>query len=175
MKKRIGKVLLVLVGGFLIFLIAGIVIRKVKGEQAAEKIRTLPVLAMKDIWGNSFTTEKIPSGPLLITFFHPECDHCKYEISSLISTDLIDSQLAILLVSYAKVDDIQSFIQEVGNIDALNMHILHDPDFRMSDLYRADILPSNFIYNKELKLVKVFKGATKPETIMKYLNGNDKD
>jgi len=173
MKKRIGKVLLVLIGGFLIFLIAGIMTKKVKAEQAAEKIRTLPELVMKDIWGNSVATDKILSGPLLITFFHPECDHCKYEISSLISTDWIDSQLTILLVSYAKVDDIQSFIQEVGNIEALNMHILHDPDFRMSDLYRADVLPSNFIYDKELKLAKVFKGATKPETIFKYLHGND--
>jgi len=165
--------LLVLVGGFLIFLIGAIMIKKVKAEQAAEKIRILPVLVMKDIWGNSFTTDQILSGPLLITFFHPECDHCKCEISSLISTDLIDSQLTILLVSYAKVNDIQSFMQEVGNIDALNMQILHDPDFRMSDLYRADVLPSNFIYDKELRLVKVFKGATKPETILKYLNEND--
>ncbi len=173
MKKRIGKVLLVLVGGFLIYLIAGIMTKKVKSEQAAEKIRTLPVLVMKDIRGNSFSTDQITSGPLLITFFHPECDHCKYEISSFVSNDWIDSQLTILLVSYAKVDDIQSFIQEVGDIDALNMHILHDSDFRMSDLYRADVLPSNFIYNKELELVKVFKGATQLETILKYLNRND--
>lgn len=173
MKKRIGKALLVLVGGLLIFLTGGIMTRKVKAEQAAEKIRTLPVLVLKDIWGNSFSTDQITSGPLLITFFHPECDHCKYEISSLIGTDLIDSQLTALLVSYAKVDDIQSFMQEVGNTDALNMHILHDPDFRMSDLYRADVIPTNFIYDKELRLVKVFKGATKPETILKYLNGND--
>ena len=40
-------------------------------------------------------------------------------------------------------------------------------------MYRADVLPSNFIYDKELRLVKVFKGATKAETILKYLNGND--
>lgn len=173
MKKRIGKVLLVLVGGVVILLISGIMTKKVKAEKAAEKIRTLPLLVMKDIRGNSFNTDQITSGPLLITFFHPECDHCKYEISSIVNTKLIDSQLAILLVSYANVDDIQSFIQEVGNIEALNMHILYDPDFRMSDLYRADVLPSNFIYNEKLELVKVFRGATKPETIMKYLNEND--
>jgi thiol-disulfide isomerase/thioredoxin len=173
MKKRIGKVLLVLVGGFLILLISGIMIKKVKAEKAAEKIRTLPVLVMKDIWGNSFSTDQITSGPLLITFFHPECDHCKYEISSLGKAELIDSQLTILLVSFAEVDDIQSFVQEVGNIEALNMHILYDPDFRMSDLYSADVLPSNFIYNKELELIKVFRGATRPEAIMKYLNEND--
>jgi thiol-disulfide isomerase/thioredoxin len=173
MKKRLGKVLLVLLGGFLIFLTAGIITKKVKGEQAAEKIRILPTIVMKDIRGNSFTTDQISSGPLLITFFHPECDHCKYEISALISTDLIDSQVAIILVSYAKVDQIRSFMQAVGNSDALNVHILHDPDFRMSDLYRANVLPSNFIYDKELRLVKVFKGATKPEAILKYLIEND--
>lgn len=173
MKRRIGLLLLAVMFGLMIVLIGGIMTKKEKADQAAEKIRTLPVLVMKDIWGNSFNTDQITSGPLLITFFHPECDHCKYEISSLVSTDLIDSHLTIILVSYAESTEVQSFMEEVGNVDALNMHILLDLDFKMSDLYKADVLPSNFIYNKELELVKVLRGATKPETIMKYLNDND--
>lgn len=173
MKKRIGKILLVLVGGFVIFLIAGIMTKKAKAEQAAEKISTLPAVVMRDMSGNYFNTDQVSSGPLLITFFHPECEHCKYEVSSLVSTDVISSQLTILLVTYSDSTEVQIFMREIGNVDALNMHILLDHDFRMSDLFGADVLPSNFIYNKELELVKVLKGTTRPETILKYLNGND--
>lgn len=173
MKKRIGKFLLVLTLGLLIFLIGGTMIRKVKAEEAADKIRSLPDLVMKDIMGNFFKTDQITSGPLLITFFHPECDHCRYEISSLVSGDLLDSQLTILLVSYAESAEIQVFMQHIGIMDASIMHILLDTDFKMSDLYGANVMPSNFIYDKELRLVKVFKGATQPETILKYLNEND--
>ena len=31
-------------------------------------------------------------------------------------------------------------------------------------------MPSNFLYNDSLQLVKVFKGCTRPEAIMKYLH-----
>lgn len=173
MKKLSGKLLLVLAFGFLVFLIGGTMIKKVQAEEAAEKIRSLPDLVMTDIWGNVFRTDQITSGPLLITFFHPECEHCRYEISSLLDCGLTDSQLKILLVSYADSVEIQSFMQHLGIPEASTMHILHDPDFRMSDLYGADIIPSNFIYDKDLQLVKVFRGATRPETLLKYLNSND--
>lgn len=173
MKKLAGKLLLMLTFGFLIFLISGTMIRKAKAEEAAEKIRNLPDLVMTDIRGNIYRTDQINSGPLLITFFHPECDHCRYEISSLLDSGLPDSKLTILLVSYADSGEIQSFMQQLDIADGSNLHILHDPDFKMSELFGAKIMPSNFIYNDSLQLVKIFKGSTRPEVMMKYLYGND--
>ncbi|MBE0675363.1 MAG: redoxin domain-containing protein [Bacteroidales bacterium] len=174
MKKLAGKLLLILTFGFFIFLIGGTLIRKANAEEAAAKIRSLPDLIMTDIRGNVFRTDQITSGPLLITFFHPECDHCRYEISSLLETGLHESQLTLLLVSYADRAEIQSFMQLLDIVDVSKLHILHDPDFKMSKLFGADIMPSNFIYNDSLKLVKIFKGSTRPEAMMKYLYGNDK-
>jgi len=173
MKKRAGILLLVLTFGLLIFLIGGTMIRKVKADEAAEKIRSLPDVVMTDIWGNVFRTDQITSGPLLITFFHPECDHCRYEISSLLDSGLPDSQLALLLVSYADRAEIQSFMHQLDIVEGSPLHILHDSDFKMSELFGADIMPSNFIYNDSLQLVKIFKGSTRPEAMMKYLYGND--
>lgn len=174
MKKLAGKLLLILTFGLLILLIGGTMIKKVKAEEAAEKISNLPDLVMTDIRGNIFRTDQINSGPLLITFFHPECDHCRYEISSLLDSGLPGSQLTLLLVSYADRTDIQSFMQQLDIVDGSNLHILHDSDFKMSELFGADIMPSNFIYNDSLQLVKIFKGSTRPEAMLKYLYSSDK-
>jgi hypothetical protein len=174
MKKLAGKLLLILAFGLFILLIGGTMIKKAKAEEAAGKIRNLPDLVMTDIRGNIFRTDQIKSGPLLIAFFHPECDHCRYEISSLLDSGLLHSHLTLLLVSYADRDEIQSFMQQFDIVDDSNLHVLHDLDFKMSELFGADIMPSNFIYSDSLQLVKIYKGSTRPEAMMKYLYSNDR-
>jgi hypothetical protein len=173
MKKRAGKFLLLLTFSLVIFLIGSTMIRKAKAEKAVEKIRSLPNLFVKDIRGNVFSTDQITSGPLLITFFHPECDHCRYEISSFMGNHLPDSNIKILLVSYADRTSLVTFLEDIGISYASNLYVLIDPDFRMTNMFGAEIIPSTYIYNDSLQLVKIFKGATKPETLLKYLTGND--
>ena len=174
MKNLICKLLLTIMFGLLVFLICGFFIRMAKIEKASDRIKTLPDLVLRDIRGNTFRTSQIHTGPVLITFFHPECDHCKYEISSLLGSVLLDSPLTILLVSYADTSEILSFMQQFDINETSTLHIIYDPDFRMSDLFRADVLPSNFIYNDSLQLVKIFKGSTRPEAFMRYMFSDDK-
>ena len=173
MKKLIGKLLFAVLSGLLVFLICGILIRKAKAEAAADKIKRLPDLVITDIGGDTLRTDQIHSGPLLITFFHPKCDHCRYEILSFMASDMLDNPLTVLIISYADKGEIQSFMQQLDIPDAPNLHIFHDPDFALSDLFGADIMPSNYLYNDSLRLVKVFKGSTRPEAILKFLYDHD--
>jgi len=160
--------------GLLVFLICGIFIRKAQAEKAADRIETLPDLVLTDIRGDTVRTSQIHTGPVLITFFHPECEHCKYEISSLLSSGLLDSLLTILLISYADRSEILSFMQQFDIDDTSTLHIVQDPEFRMNDLFGAAVMPSNFIYNDSLQLVKIFKGSTRPEAFIRYLFSDDK-
>ena len=174
MKNLIRKLLFAVLSGLMVFLICGIFIRKTKAEKASDRIKMLPDLVLSDIWGDTIRTSQIHTGPVLITFFHPECDHCKYEITALLSSALLDSQLTILLVSYADRSEIISFMGQFDIDNTSTLHLLHDPDFRMSNLFRADVMPSNYIYNDSLQLVKIFKGSTRPEAFMRYIISDDK-
>jgi thiol-disulfide isomerase/thioredoxin len=174
MKNLMRKLLFAFMSGLLFFLIYGIFIRKAKAEEAFDRIKTLPDLVLTDIRGDTVRTSQIHTGPVLVTFFHPECDHCQYEISSLVSSVRIDSQLTILLISYADKSEILSFMRKFDIEDTSTIHVLHDPDFRISDLFRAYVLPSNYIYNDSLQLVKIFKGSTRPEAFMRYMFSDDK-
>jgi hypothetical protein len=51
--------------------------------------------------------------------------------------------------------------------------VLSDTAFIFSELFRTDVIPSNFIYNKDLKLVKALRGETTIETITKYLQSDN--
>jgi thiol-disulfide isomerase/thioredoxin len=146
--------------------------RRTNAEEAVSRIRTLPDLVLTDVNGNLYATSELNSGPLLIIFFHPECDHCRYELASLMAGGSLNKDFKFLFISYDNKDKIRSFMQELGILDKTNVHVLHDPDFSLRDLFGATIIPTNFIYNDSLQLVKVFKGSVKPETIMKYLNGS---
>ncbi len=174
MKNLIRKLILVVMSGLLVLLIYGIFIRRAEAEKAADRIKTLPELVLTDIRGDTVMTSQIHTGPVLITFFHPECDHCKYEISSILGSTLIGSQVTVLLVSYASKSEIISFMRQFDIDGSSTLHILHDPDHMLVDLFRADAMPSNYIYNDNLQLVKIYKGTTKPEALMRYLFSDDK-
>lgn len=173
MKREIAKFLLLVPISLLVLLFVAILTRKARAEVAAERIRVLPDLELTDINGEAFNAARLIPGPLLLIFFHPECDHCRYEISTLLSNDSLSCNARIILVSYAGKSEIRSFLQEFKISDTSRMHIIHDPDLKMSELFGANIIPANFIYNDSLRLVKIFKGPVKPETIMKYLYDSD--
>jgi hypothetical protein len=174
MKKRIAKLIVAATMAILVFLIWGSLFRKAKAEEAAERIRSLPDLVLFDINGNVFRTDQITSGPLLITYFHPECDHCRYEIASIFRSDLLDSDVKIILVSHADLSQIKLFMEQFDGRDYPALNVLHDPDLSFGEIFGTEVIPSNFIYNKDLQLIKAFRGETTTETILKYLHSSDK-
>ena len=173
MKRRIARLLIATCGVIVIFLIGGTIFKKIKAEEAVARIRSLPDMVFTDINGNIFRTDQISTGPLLITYFHPECDHCRYEISSILSCDLLNSNLTILLVSHADLSQIETFMEQFDKRDSPSLHVLHDQYLIFREVFGTDIIPSSFIYNSDLQLVKSFKGEVTTETILKYLQSSD--
>jgi thiol-disulfide isomerase/thioredoxin len=170
MKKKLGKILLLIPLVLVILFALATLKRQANAKEAAYRIQTLPDLVITDLNGNLYTTSGLKRGPLLIAFFHPECDHCRYELSSLVADGSLNKEFEFLFISYDSKEKIRSFIQELGIPENTNVHVLLDTEFMLRDLFGATVIPANFIYDDSLHLVKAFKGSVKPETIMKYLN-----
>ena len=113
MKKRIAKVVLAGIAVVFFLLIGGIISKRQKASEQFARISALPDFTIPTIDGSLFNTSEISEGPLLITYFHPECEHCQYEISSLANSNIPDSGVKILLVSYAGSQQIRSFMGEL--------------------------------------------------------------
>jgi hypothetical protein len=135
-----------------------------------KQISKLPSFSFTTLQNESFDSFQITEGPLLIVRFHPDCEHCKYEVSELLKNNILKSRLKILLVSNADRDTVIKFLDQFSFSDGPEVIPLIDTAYSFGDIFGSDIVPSNYIYNKDLKLVKILYGEVKTEAILKYMD-----
>jgi peroxiredoxin len=170
MKKRLAKIFIALLVIAFLLLAGGVYSRKIKAENAAHQIEYLPDFTLPSLNGKMFNSGEIASGPILITYFHPECDHCQYEISSILSSNLPEEDLKIILVSPADPDQVKSFVSMFDIKHEYLVWILSDTSHAFSRIFQTEIIPANYIYDKNLHLVKTAKGVITVEAIYKSLD-----
>ncbi len=169
MKKIIQRVVLILFTLLLIFLIQGM-LRKISFQrQKTESIASLPSFSFMTLLKDDFHSSDIKQGPVLIVRFHRECEHCQYEISQILASDIPSVVANLLLISSDNPDSISKFLQQFNYSDYPSVIVLADTSDSFSGIFGKDIVPSNYIYNKKLKLVKIHYGEVKTETILKNL------
>jgi hypothetical protein len=173
MRKIILSVVIVVFVLFASLLIIGIVTKTQKRKLITEKISRLPSFSFMTLTNESFNSSEITKGPVLVIRIHPECEHCQYEISEIQKSNIPASGTCVIMVSSADPDSIRNFFSQFNYSDYPAIIPLVDTSYIFGDIFGSDIVPSNYIYNKELNLVKVLNGEVKTETIIKYLQGSE--
>jgi len=166
-------VFVIIIIGLITFLIIGIIAKTHKSKIAKEMIKTLPVFSLKTLNDTVFRSDQIKEGPVLVLFFHPECEHCQYEIKTLFKSKSETSGIRILLISNAEKEAIRNFLKENNLLDYPGLVALVDETYSFGDWFGTELVPATFIYDKKLKLVRYFQGEVRPETILKYLRQDD--
>jgi len=150
-------------------LVSGIINKIQKQNRITEKISSLPSFSFVTLTDQIFNSSEIKKGPVLLIRFHPECEHCQYEISEILKSDIPFSNTWIILVSDADPDSMKKFLDQFNYSNYPSVIALSDTSYSFGDIFGSEIIPSNYIYNKELELVKVLHGEAKTESIQKYL------
>jgi len=135
------------------------------------KIQTLPQFSFPEILGNNFNSSYINSDKsCLIIYFHPECDHCQYEAEQICLNIDQFYNFQIVMISPASRESIEDFANNYHLLEIDNISILIDTLDVFHNAFGPNPLPTSFIYNKERKLVKQFKGEVTTEALLNYLN-----
>ncbi|MBA7591049.1 Thiol-disulfide oxidoreductase ResA [subsurface metagenome] len=135
------------------------------------KIQTLPQFSFQEILGNNFNSSYINSDKsCLIIYFHPECDHCHYEAEQICLNIDRFYNFQIVMISPASRESIENFANNYHLLEFDNITILIDSLDGFHDIFGHNPFPTSFIYNKERKLVKQFKGEVTTEALLNYLN-----
>lgn len=153
------------------FLCYSITIQIRQKKLIESKIQTLPQFNLKDIFNNDFNSSYINNNnSCLIIYFHPECDHCHYEAEQIcLNIDqFYNSQ--IVMISPASRESVEDFVKNNHLLEFDNITILIDTLDGFHDIFGHNPFPTSFIYNKEKKLVKQFKGEVTTEALLNYLN-----
>ena len=151
------------------FLVFGITRKTKEKALMEEQISKLPSFSFVMLDNTVYNSDNIKEGPVLIVRFHPECEHCQYEISELLKSKIPDSGIKVLLISDAERNIVISFLNQFNISEKQKIIPLLDTAFVFGEIFGKDIVPSTYIYNKDLELVEVLPGEYKIETILSYL------
>jgi len=173
MRKAITILGLFISISLLVYLIYGIMSKIDARKSSAEKIMTLPAFSFPDLSGRIINSDSISEGPVLIVKFHPECEHCRYEINEILSSPITKTGTKIFLITNAGKGKTAEYISGFNFNEVHNLYILIDTAGVFGEIFGRDMVPSNFIYNRNLELVTALYGEHKVESIMKFLGINE--
>jgi thiol-disulfide isomerase/thioredoxin len=158
---------------FTSLLVIGI-IRKIQNHKLiTEKIARFPSFCFMTLSNESFNSTEIKKGPVLVVHFHPECEHCQYEISEILKSNIPTLFSSVILISSAHPDSIIKFLNRLNYSDYASVIPLVDTSYNFESIFGSGIVPSSYIYNKRLNLVKILHGEVKTETIIKCLQESE--
>ncbi len=173
MKRIISAILIILIISITIVLLISISGKLKRQDQLSERIKRLPEFTLTALDNTSFSSSEIKEGPLLIVYFHPECEHCRYEISELFRSSLPGSGIPVLLVTRAARDSVTLFLEEFDYPETGEFITLIDTAFVFEDTFGNSIIPSGYLYDKNLNLIDALYGEYKIETILNRLKESE--
>jgi thiol-disulfide isomerase/thioredoxin len=110
-----------------------------------------------------------PSVPLVIILFNTTCEHCQYEATEIKKSMASFSQVSVLLISSEPIKTIEAFAEQYGlHTEPSVTFAKINPD-DVFETFGSASIPHIFIYGKDRRLIKEFKGETKMEAILKHL------
>ncbi len=175
MKKVIFGSIIFIIVLFTSCLVIGIA-RKLQNQKlVSEKIARFPSFSFKTLTNGSYSSLEIKKGPVLVVHYHPECEHCQYEISEILKSNIPASFTHVILISSAPIDSIKSYLYRNNYPDYPSVLFLVDTSYNFEDTFGSGIIPSSYIYNRKLILAKVLHGEVKAEAILKYLNESEQN
>jgi thiol-disulfide isomerase/thioredoxin len=167
-KIILGSIILVVVSLTLFFVI-GIVGKVHKHRLIEDKISRFPTFSFMTLSKKPFYSSEIKDGPILVVNFHPECEHCQYEISEIFKNNVPKSFTKVFLISSAHLDSIRNFLKQFNYTEYKSVIPLVDTSFSFQEIFGKGSIPSSYIYSKKLKLIKAFHGELKTENILNLL------
>jgi len=171
--KKLFKAILIavisIIGGFLTY-------QTIKGynekKEAEKRIQTLPQAEFVSLTGKEVNLHDFdPEKPMVIIYFHPECDHCHYEAREIGQNAAAFRHCQVVMVtSDDSLKRVENFCAEYHLWELNNIEVLHDPNHRFKKVFGKAVVPSVYIYNSNRKLKRYFPGETKPEAIISEIN-----
>ncbi|MFM9840540.1 MAG: peroxiredoxin family protein [Cyclobacteriaceae bacterium] len=136
---------------------------RAKGKIAS--LKSLPIVSMD----SSIYELPKQAKPVIIILFNTSCEHCQYEATEIKKSISSFQKASILMVSSEPIKIIKAFSVQYG--------LDNEPSVTFAKINRDDVfetfgsvsIPHIFIYGKDHRLIKEFKGETKIEAILKYI------
>jgi len=143
-----------------------------KKKDAGARIQNLPDATFKNTLGNPVNLQDFDhSKPIVIIYFHPDCEHCQYEAGEVARNASAFQNSQLIMVSATdSIPEIEKFASDYHLHEIDNIQILVDGHGQFKKVFGKAVLPSVYIYSNDRKLKKRFPGEVKIEAVLMELN-----
>ena len=108
--------------------------------------------------------------PVVLLYFHPECDFCRNEIQQIQQKMDNSGGIQLILISNAGKYGLRQFAATYQLDIVPDLTILMDQQLEMYDRLQVKSIPSCYIYDRRHQLVAVKQGAMKLEILIRLAN-----
>jgi peroxiredoxin len=167
--RRIIKYLFILSIGFVAgYLLVHIINRYSEKKEAEIRIQTLPDVAFVSLAGLPVNLKSFDqSKPLVLVYFHPECEHCQYEAQEIGQNAVTFSNCQLIMITQDdSLQRVKSFCETNHLWEVDNIEVLIDSDNQFKKVFGKAVIPSVYIYGTNRKLKKQFLGETRIDLIL---------
>jgi len=151
----------------LIFLGYSIVENVAAKKEVVIKIQNLPAAHLFTL--DSVAFQFPVSSSIILIHFNTSCEHCQYELTEIRKNVSSFSAGHVVLMSSGNIADIRRASKEHGLAGLPNIHFTKINQDDVFDTFGSLSVPHIFIYGKDRKLIKEFKGETKVEALLQHL------
>ncbi|CAD5255224.1 MULTISPECIES: redoxin domain-containing protein [unclassified Imperialibacter] len=139
-------------------------------EERQKHVQSLPAFKFMSVDEHQLALSALAGeSALVLVAFNSACDHCQYEAKSI--SGIIDSypDTQFIFLSEEPLDTIRHFQSTYFPVASSNITFGQTSIVDLHETFGSLSYPNIFIYGKDGKLLKEFKGETKPEAIEVYL------
>lgn len=166
-KKSIITIVLTSLFSAFLFLGYLIVDRLILKQKIEVKLESPPDAKLFDLDSLVYTIN--PSSSVCIIYFDSNCEYCQYELKEIKKNIPLFTHSQIVFISSQNIASIKKVSEDYGLAKISNIDFVKINAIDVFDTFGSASLPHIFIYDINQKFVKEFKGETKVEAILKYL------
>ncbi len=170
--RKIAKYFVIIILGFVVGYMVVLITDKYSEKKEAEtRIQTLPDVVFTSVFGDTINLLAFDqTQPLVLVYFHPECEHCQYEAQEIGQNATAFSNCQLVMVTYDdSLQRVKNFCETYHLWEIDNIEVLLDTENQFKKVFGRAVAPSVYIYENR-KLKKQFLGETKLEAILDALN-----
>jgi thioredoxin-related protein len=163
LRQSLKMVLFTTLFSFILFAIYALAERIIEKKNIQQQIQLLPVDKFRALDSTLFVYPRAKN--VSIIYFNSTCEHCQYELKEIKDHLEMLARTYLVFVSSENIADIRSFSSRSGLTDRDNVSFAKINPGDVYDTFGSVSIPHIFIYDKDGRLVKEFKGETKVEAI----------
>ncbi|KAB1159654.1 TlpA family protein disulfide reductase [Tenacibaculum aiptasiae] len=169
MKWKIKLALILLISSILFFLSYKISNKINYKKQIVENTKTIPTFTFENMVGDNYTDKDLLLKPVVFVYFNSDCDYCHSEATKIKERLNEFKNCQLIFISIEAKEKIKLFEDKYGFNVYKNIVFLEDRKGEFSKLFDVHSIPYIVVYDKNHKLLKKFKGITRIDDILKYL------